>query len=253
MANEKVEGILDHLDELRNRLIVTGITFVVFFFVAFAYTKKVYLFLTLPLAKYELKLQVLRPSETIGIYFKIALITALVFSIPVIATQIWLFVKPALKRFEQRAALGYIPAFFISFVLGISFAYFIIFPMLLGFVINFGEGLFYIQYTATEYFSFLINMTLPFGVLFELPLVMMFLTTIGIVNPNALGKARKISYFILIVIAVTITPPDPISDFLVSIPLILLFELSVILSKGVYRRKLRKEAELEKQFENDAV
>ena len=251
MTNEKVEGLLDHLDELRKRLIVTGISFVVFFFIAFAYTKDIYKFFTRDLTEYEIKLQVLRPSETIGIFFKISLIAALICTIPVIATQIWLFIRPALSRFEQKSALKYIPALFISFIIGISFGYFVVFPMILGFVVNFGEGLFYIQYTPSEYFSFLINMTLPFGVLFELPLVLMFLTTLGILNPHILGKARKISYFVLVCIAVTITPPDPISDILVSVPLLLLFEISVIASKFVYKNKLKKEAEYQKQFDDE--
>lgn len=251
MTNEKVEGLLDHLDELRKRLILTGITFVLFFFVAFAYTKDIYKFFTRPLAVHHIKLQVLRPGETISIFFKISLIAALICTIPIIATQIWLFVKPALKKIEQRAALKYIPALFIFFIVGISFGYFVVFPMLLDFVVNFGDGLFNLQYTPTDYFSFLINMTLPFGFLFEMPLIMMFLTTIGIINPNLLAKARKISYFVLVCVAVVITPPDPISDISVSIPLLLLFEISVIASKFVYKRKLKKEAEYEKQFENE--
>ena len=91
-------------------------------------------------------------------------------------------------------------------------------------------------FTADKYFTFMLNLTLPFGFLFEMPLVM-FLTRLGIVNPTRLAKARKLSYFVLIVVSVLITPPDFMSDFLVMIPLLVLYEISVTLSRIVYRKK----------------
>jgi sec-independent protein translocase protein TatC len=92
-------------------------------------------------------------------------------------------------------------------------------------------------FTTEKYFKFLLHMTLPFGFLFELPVVIMFLTSLGVLNPYRLQKIRKYSYFVLIVTAVLITPPDLLSDILVIIPLIFLYECSVLLSKVVYRRK----------------
>jgi sec-independent protein translocase protein TatC len=97
------------------------------------------------------------------------------------------------------------------------------------------------MFTADKYFRFMINLTLPFGVLFEMPLVVMFLTKLGILNPNRLAKSRKLSYFALIVISILITPPDFISDILVIVPLLLLFEVSVTISKMVYKKKLMDE------------
>jgi sec-independent protein translocase protein TatC len=92
-------------------------------------------------------------------------------------------------------------------------------------------------FTTEKYFQFLLHMTLPFGFLFELPVVIMFLTSLGVLNPYRLQKIRKYSYFVLILTAVLITPPDLLSDILVVIPLIFLYECSVLLSKLVYRRK----------------
>lgn len=250
MTNEKVESLLDHLDDLRKRLIIIGITFVIFFFAAFAYSKDILLFFTHDLTtKYHIKLQILAPSETLTIFFKISSIVALICSIPVIATQVWLFVKPALKKTERKVALKYIPALCLSFLSGIFFGYFLIFPFLLKFVIEFGQGLFYIQYTPSEYFNYLFYITIPFGVLFELPLLSMLLTSIGLINPLILSKSRKIAYFTLVIVACMISPPDFFAHISVSIPLILLFEISVLTSRVVYKKTLKKEAESVKNFE----
>ena len=91
-------------------------------------------------------------------------------------------------------------------------------------------------------------MTIPFGVLFELPVVVMFLTSLGVINPYVLVKIRKYAYFVLIVISVVISPPDFMSDIIVTIPLLLLYEISINLSKVVYRRKLKKEREWQEQY-----
>ena len=101
------------------------------------------------------------------------------------------------------------------------------------------------SFTVERYFKFLINMSLPFGVLFELPLVMMFLTSLGILDPYVMAKIRKYAYFVLIIVAIVITPPEFMSDFIVSVPLLLLYEISISLSKIVYKRKLKKAESME--------
>jgi sec-independent protein translocase protein TatC len=97
------------------------------------------------------------------------------------------------------------------------------------------------MFTAEKYFRFMINLILPFGILFEMPLVVMFLTRLGIINPAVLKKSRKISYFVLVIISILITPPDIISDILVIVPLLVLYEVSVQLSNMVYRKRLMKD------------
>ena len=97
------------------------------------------------------------------------------------------------------------------------------------------------MFTAEKYFRFMINLILPFGILFEMPLVVMFLTRLGIINPTVLKKSRKISYFVLVIISILITPPDIISDILVIVPLLVLYEVSVQLSNMVYRKRLMKD------------
>lgn len=234
---DKELNIIDHLDELRTRLIITAVTFVIFFIGAFIFVKDIYLFFTKDLQE---ELLVLGPSDIMWIYFTIASIIAIAFTIPILAIQVWLFVKPALKKHEQKVALAYIPALFLLFIGGLAFGYFIIFPLVLNFLMELGADVTNMSFTVERYFKFMINMCLPFGVLFELPIVMMFLTSLGILNPYVMVKIRKYAYFVLIVIAILITPPEFMSDFVVSVPLLLLYEISISLSKIVYKRRLKK-------------
>ncbi|RDU36431.1 twin-arginine translocase subunit TatC [Neobacillus piezotolerans] len=234
---DKELNVVDHLDELRKRIIISAIAFVAFFFVGFAYVEDIYKWFVRDL---DVKLIVLGPSDIVWIYFTLASLIAIAGTIPVLATQIWLFVKPALKPVERKISLSYIPALFLLFIAGLAFGYFVIFPNVLSFLVELGGDMLVTNFTAEKYFRFVMNMTLPFGVLFELPAVVMFLTSLGILNPYVLTKIRKYAYFILIIIAIVITPPDPVSDFLVIIPLLLLYEISVNLSKFVYKKRLKK-------------
>lgn len=234
--------MIEHLDELRKRLFITATAFLIFLCTSFFFVKDIYLFFTRNL---DDLLIVLGPSDVIWIYFTIAFIIAFAFTIPVLALQIWLFVKPALKKHEQKIALFYVPALFLLFIGGLAFGYFIIFPIVLNFLIELGTEAMEISFTVEHYFKFLFNMSLPFAVLFELPIVMMFLTSLGILNPYVMAKIRKYAYFVLIVIAILITPPEFMSDFIVSVPLLLLYEISISLSKIVYNRKLKKAKSIE--------
>lgn len=242
---DKELNLIEHLDELRKRLIITVAALIVFFIVGFMYVEEVYEWLVRDL---DVKLIVLGPSDIVWVYIMLASVIAVACTIPVIATQIWLFVKPALRKNEIKVTLAYIPALFILFVVGIAFGYFVIFPTVLGFLVELGGEMFVTNFTAEKYFRFIMNMTLPFGVLFELPVVVMFLTSLGIINPFVLTKLRKYAYFVLVFIAILITPPDFMSDFLVTVPLLFLYEISINLSKIVYKRKLKKEKEWEEKF-----
>lgn len=239
---DKEQNILEHLNELRKRIMITGIAFVVFFIVGFMYVKEIYQWFVRDFDK-SVKLIVLGPSDIVWIYFTIATVIAITATIPVLALQIWLFIRPALLPKERNITLSYIPALFVLFIAGMCFGYFVVLPTLLNFLVNLGEDLFQTSFTAEKYFQFIMNTTLPFGILFELPVVVMFLTSIGIIKPDLLRKFRKIAYFALLVISTIITPPDFVSDFLVAIPLLLLYEISISLSSVVYKRKLKKEKE----------
>ncbi len=230
--------IYDHLGELRKRIIVTLGFFLLVLIATFVFVGDIYNWIV---SDYDGKLAILGPSDILWVYFMIAGVSALTFTIPVVAYQVWRFVRPALSVKERKATLAFIPALFILFIIGISFGYFVVFPIVLSFLTALSVGQFQMMFTAEKYFKFLLSLTLPFGVLFEMPIVIMFLTSLGILNPLRLAKARKLSYFILIVISVLITPPDFISDILVIIPLLLLYEVSITLSKIVYRKKIQND------------
>lgn len=242
---DKELNVIDHLDELRTRLIITLAAFIIFFIIGFMFVEEIYNWLVRDL---DVKLIVLGPSDILWVYFMLAAVIAVAGTIPVLATQIWLFIKPALKPIERKISLSYIPALFILFIVGLCFGYFVIFPTVMSFLIELGGDMMVTNFTAEKYFRFIFNTTIPFGVLFELPVVMMFLTSLGIINPYVLAKIRKYAYFVLIVIAILISPPDIMSDFLVAVPLIFLYEISVTLSKIVYKRKLKKEKAWEKEY-----
>ncbi|NPC91412.1 twin-arginine translocase subunit TatC [Bacillus sp. WMMC1349] len=236
--------LLDHLEELRRRIIKTLLTFILFLIVGFIFVQDIYDWLS---RDFDSKLAVLGPGDILWVYMMISGVLAIAATIPVAAFQTWQFVAPALTQVERRAALFYIPGLFISFILGILFGYFILFPLVLQFLISLSAGHFQTIFTAQHYFRFMLNLTVPFGFLFEMPLVVMFLTSLGILNPARLAKMRKISYFVLIVISVVITPPDFISDVLVIVPLLVLYELSISLSTFIYRKKIASKVEAEAQ------
>ncbi|WP_100405894.1 twin-arginine translocase subunit TatC [Bacillus solitudinis] len=226
--------LVAHLGEMRKRLIIIFGFFTIFLIAGFIYVEKIYLYLV---ADLPIKLAILGPSDILWVYFIIAGVIAIAGTIPIAAYQVWLFVKPALSLKESKVTLAYIPSLFILFLVGLSFGYFVVFPIVLDFLMSLSGELFHTFYTTEKYFNFLLHMTLPFGFLFELPVIIMFLTSLGVLNPYKLQKMRKYAYFALIVISILITPPDFLSDILVIIPLLFLYECSVLLSKVVYRRK----------------
>ncbi|OME92122.1 MULTISPECIES: twin-arginine translocase subunit TatC [Paenibacillus] len=235
-AQEQEQHILEHLTELRKRILITLGTFLVALCAAFLYVEPLYEMLTRDV---EGQLQVLGPTDVIWVYFMIAGVIALAVTMPVAGFQVWRFVVPGLSTIERRASLAYIPAIGALFLLGLAFGYFVIYPMVLSFLDSLSHH-FITAYTAERYFRFMVHMTVPFGVLFEMPVVIMFLTSIGILNPLRLAKMRKIAYLLLTIAAVTITPPDIVSDILVIVPLLLLYEISVGLSRIVYHKRLTK-------------
>ena len=237
---EKNASLVGHLGELRKRLMLIAFFFVIAIAGSFFFVRPIYQFMTKDLTE---KLVVLGPADFVWIYFTLAFVIATAVMIPVIAWQIWLFVSPALKEKERKTALLYIPALFILFIAGICFGYFGILPFLLKFLKEFSEGMVIATYTVDKYFSFILRITVPFGFLFEMPLVMMFLTSIRVLNPHVISKIRKYCYFVLVIIAILLTPPDFFAQTIVSIPLIILFEISVVISKIVYKRQQKRDAQ----------
>ncbi|GFZ76395.1 sec-independent protein translocase protein TatC [Compostibacillus humi] len=238
--DEKEMDVVGHLSELRNRIIVTAVFFFAFFIVGFIFIEDIYAFFAKDLG---FKLTAIGPGEIIWLYFAMAGLIAVSGTIPILAYQIWAFIKPGLTPKERRVSVSFIPAIFILFIAGLVFGYFLFTQFIIPFLLTLNNGMFNVMFTLDKYFGFLFRVTIPIALLFEMPIVVMFLTSLGVLTPDFMKKTRKYAYFILVVISTIITPPDFITPILVSIPMIIIYEVSLQLSKVIYRRKLRKHEE----------
>ncbi len=240
MSQESEEmSVVDHLTELRKRIIYVLIVFVAGLVVGLFIAKPIYNYLIHADLAEGFVLHAFSFWDGIGMYMKISMAVSLVVTVPFIVYQLWAFISPGLRQAERSAALRYVPYVFILFLLGMAFAYYIVFPMALSFTISITRSMGLEEtYGIAQYFSFMFSLVLPLALLFELPLLVMFLTKLRILNPLRLRKIRRYAYFVLVFIAVVITPPDFISDFLVTIPLLVLYEFSVLLSAFVFRKQL---------------
>lgn len=183
------------------------------------------------------------------IYMQFSFVIGLVITLPFTMYQLWAFVKPGLKEQERKAALRYVPLALILFLVGLTFGYEVIFKMAVSFTSNVNKEMGLTEtYGISQYFSFMFNIIVPFSLLFELPILVMFLTHLRILNPARLRKMRRMAYFILIILSTMIGPPDALSDLAVAIPLILLYELSVFLSARIYKKQLLKDEQWEQEF-----
>ncbi|WP_245804805.1 twin-arginine translocase subunit TatC [Halobacillus hunanensis] len=232
------QPLVEHIADLRKAIIGSLIFFVVCFIGILVSINYV-----IPVVTDGNELVMLGPLDVVRFYTGIAGSLSLGFSAPFIGYQAWKFVKPAMTTKESKTALSFIPGILISFLTGIAFGFFIVFPTVYGFLMGIGDQNFEMMITAKEYFSFMLMTTLPLGFLFEVPLLLMFLTAIGIVTPSNLRGMRKYGYLVMAIVSALITPPDLLSQLIVLIPLIVLYELGIMLSKVVYERKWEKNEE----------
>lgn len=240
MNEEKELTLVEHLEELRKRLIIISITFVLSLLLGFWLAPKTLNFIKQQPTATVVDWNIFGYTDGLMIYVKCALILALLITLPVTLWQIWLFVKPGLTEKEAKGTLFYIPISFLLFLLGISFSYFLLFPLMVNFLSNVNTSIGAIEtYGIKQYFTLLFHIVLPVGLVFELPVVILFLTNIGIVTPDKLKRMRKVAYFILIIIGVSISPPDFLSDFIIVVPLLLLFEISIGISSWSLKRRER--------------
>ncbi|MCP3762395.1 twin-arginine translocase subunit TatC [Domibacillus sp. A3M-37] len=242
--------IYEHLEEFRKRLVIV----VVFFFIAVIAG----LFFAKPIIHYlqhadeaaALTMNAFRVTDPLKIYFQMAFVIGIILTSPVILYQLWAFVSPGLHEKERRVTLSYIPASVLLFLGGLSFSYFVLFPYIIHFMMELSGDLNIEQVIGiNEYFQFLFQTTIPFGFLFQLPVVTLFLTRLGIVTPQFLSQIRRYAYFILLVIAALITPPDIISHMIVSMPLFILYEVSIFVSKIGFKKAQQAEARATMQDE----
>lgn len=237
MNDSKEMSIYDHIGELRKRIIIVAVFFVIATIGGFFLAEPIIVFLQQADEAKELTMNAFSLTDPIKIYMQFAFLLALIITAPVILYQLWSFISPGLYEKERRVTLSYIPISVILFIGGIAFSYFILFPFVIDFMTRISERLTVNQVIGiNEYFQFLFKITIPFGILFQLPVVVMFLTRLGIVTPMFLAKIRKYAYFVLLVIAAFITPPELISHLMVTIPMFILYEISIFISKLTYKK-----------------
>ncbi len=233
---EKKMPFLDHLEELRWTIIRSLIAVMLTSIVSYIFSKEIITFLR-GLGPQDLKLIFLAPTEGFMIYIKVSLWAGLVFAFPYIAYQFWQFIVPGLYEKERK----YVPhiAFFttLCFVTGAAFASFIIIPFGLKFLLGFQTNFLEANITIGKYLGFVVTIILVFGVVFELPVLSFFLTKIGLLTPQFLQKNRRYGIVMIFIAAAVLTPPDVFTQLLLAGPLILLYEISILVSKAVLKKQ----------------
>lgn len=230
MAEEEELTIIEHLEELRDRLIKSAIALTITTLLSFAFTKQ---FLQILIAPMGQTLPVsLSPTTNIVVFAKVALISGIALAMPVLVFQLLSFIAPGLTRQEKRYLYLVLPGATISFVVGAAFAYFVMLPTAIPFLKGFLSDVIQPNWSVDKYISFITSLLFWVGVSFETPLVIFFLSKLGIVTPASLSRYRKYAILVIAVLAAVITPtPDPFNMLLVMAPLILLYEIGILLAK----------------------
>lgn len=227
--------LVEHLGELRKRVIISFMAIIVGAIVAYNFINTIIEFIVRP-AK-DLEFIYLSPPELFMAYIKISLILGLIIASPVILYQIWKFIKPGLKKKERKYTIFAMFMGIIFLLMGVAFAYYIIIPMTIQFFIKMSADRITPLFSFANYISFVSSLLLSFGLVFELPLIIILLTQLGLVAPQTFKRYRKIVILVIFVVAAILTPPDVVSLVLMAIPMIFLFEFSIIVSTIIYRRK----------------
>lgn len=237
---ERQMTFLEHFSDLRRRIIYVLVTFLVWLIASLTFVSRIYGYLVSPLTNEHVKLVVISPGEVVMVYLTAAGLVAIGLTLPFAMYHIWRFVSPGLMPAERRYTLRLLPLTMVMFIAGVAFAWFVVFPMILHFLIQLARTHFLVLFHAGAYFSFMSGICLPFGFVFELPLVVVFLTRIGVITPKLLQKVRRFAYLVIVVLGVFISPPELISHLSVITPMILLYEISIILSMIVHKRVARR-------------
>ena len=242
MSKEEKSPFTEHLGELRDRLVRSFIAVAIGFVAAYFFKEKLFEILIAPLViamgeNGNAQMIFTGLPEAFFTYLKVALLTGIILATPVLFYEFWMFVSPGLYRAEKKY---FLPIVFLSvffFAVGASFGYFIVFPYGFKFFLGFATETISAMPSMKEYLSFASKMLLAFGFVFELPLVLTFMARMGLVTVPFLKKNRKYAILLFFVGAALITPPDVVTQVMMALPLMLLYEISIIGAKIFGKKK----------------
>ncbi len=246
MDSDQRQPFLSHLEELRRRLVVAAISVGVGFGICYFFAERLFTVLVAPLKAVMPegdKLVFTNLPEMFFTYLKVAFVAGILLSAPVIFYQLWMFVAPGLYQREKKLLIPFVVSSTLLFVGGSMFGYFVVFPFGFKFFLGFANETVKALPSVKQYFSFSLKLLLAFGVVFELPVVIFFLTKLGLVTPQVLRRKRKYAILLTFVIAAILTPPDVITQIMMAGPLIVLYEVGILVSVMARRRKAEQQEE----------
>ena len=251
MNDEKIKqaSFIEHLTELRSRLLKSIVYLFIFFVISYIFAENIYSFLVEPYAdavkddNINRRLIYTALHETFITYLKVAFFSAIFVTSPIILTQIWKFVAPGLYTNEKKALLPYLIATPTLFLLGGMLVYYLVMPLAIKFFLSFetsaqiGNLPIQLEAKVNEYLSLIMRLIFAFGISFQLPVLLTLLARVGFVNSTYLKKRRKYVIVIIFAVAAILTPPDPITQIGLGIPLLILYELSILSVKIIEKKK----------------
>lgn len=232
MVDDKELGLTQHLEELRSRLIKSIAAIVICFIGVYSFVDRIMAAVIKPVGE----LVFIAPTEAFVTRMMIALLGGIFASSPFLVFQVWRFISVGLRENESKYITIFGPFSFIFFVLGTLFAYFLIIPLGIKFLLSFATDSITPMISLSKYVSFVGTLTLAFGLIFQLPIAILFLTKIGLVTPHFLSTRRKNAIVLIFIGAAVLTPPDVVTQCLMAIPLLILYEIGIIFSKLAYSR-----------------
>lgn len=246
-----------HLVDLRKRIIISLVFVVTGFAAAFNYSEYIFRFLTFPLrynislsitspfvqlieknVKNNLTLVFLAPAEAFWMHMKVSIITGIVISLPVIFSQIWHFISPGLLHKEKKYVIPFVFITTTFFIVGAAYCFFLVLPFAMGFLLTYKTESMIPMISVEKYVDFCLKFILAFGAIFELPIAIVFFTRMGFVSPKTLAKHRKYAILLAFIAAAILTPtPDVFNQTLMAVPIIVLYEIGILVSRIFVRRK----------------
>jgi len=244
MNDEKKLPFLGHLEELRSRLVASAIAVGIGFAICYIFSERLFLILASPLTNVMPEgdhLIFTNLPEMFFTYLKVSFVSGLLLASPVVFYEMWMFIAPGLYRNEKKLVIPFVTISTFLFVGGSLFAYFIVFPFGFKFFLGFSSEFVKALPSVKQYFSFSIKLLLAFGLVFELPVVIFFLTKLGLVTTAFLKKNRKYAILLTFIVSAILTPPDVITQCMMAVPLLTLYEVGIWVSR--FARRTRSDEE----------